>query len=605
MKADFSAKSFLEYLNKTYHRLHKKYEDLFWISYMGDPSVDKAKDKALSEKYAFQADSKNLDKIKSLIPKADSKMGARLKLWQTFFEFYETPKEALSIKKDIDRLESKINKKRAERKEGYLDPKTKRLVGASENKMRAMMSTHSDEGVRKACFESMEELALTCVDEYVELISLRNRYALVLGYEDFYDFKLRREDGMTKKELFSLFDSIYKHTKYALDNIKKLEKKTPGITKPWNFGYKMSGDFTKEKGPYFGFDEALTRWGKSFQSLGIGFKGGVLNLDLLDRKRKWSNGFCHWPELVRYGGGKRVPGSSNFTCNVVYGQVGSSHNGYVTLFHEGGHAAHLLNSEEQDVCVNHEYPPCSMSWAETQSMFLDTLFSSIEWASRYAKNSSGEELPFDLFKREVEKLSFLRPLRLNGIIYVSSFEREIYESKNLTREKVFDIAKKNYRKFFARSEDSISALNVPHIYNWDSSASYHGYGLATLALNQWMDYFYKKFGYVVDNPRVGKEMIKVWELASTKKFADFVKIATGKKLGSSAYINNVTRSVGDILKIAKSRIARLKKVPMHSGPIDLNADIRMVSGKKEIANNKKSFEDMAEKYGRWLGQSSH
>ena len=70
----------------------------------------------------------------------------------------------------------------------------------------------------------------------------------------------------------------------------------------------------------------------------------------------------------------------------MIGQVGSGYNTGNTLFHEGGHAAHFLGMDERDVCLNTEYPAMSTAWAETQSMFLDTLFSSIEWKKRYAKN---------------------------------------------------------------------------------------------------------------------------------------------------------------------------------------------------------------------------
>ena len=36
----------LDFLNTEYHKLHTKYEKLFWISAMGDTAVDKEKDKA-------------------------------------------------------------------------------------------------------------------------------------------------------------------------------------------------------------------------------------------------------------------------------------------------------------------------------------------------------------------------------------------------------------------------------------------------------------------------------------------------------------------------------------------------------------------------------
>src|SRR5579863_1506573 len=367
-----SAKSFLEKLNTEYLKLHKTYEDLFWVSYMGDHAQNKKKDEALAKRDAFRGNADYYQQVKDFLKTADKKTKARLTVWHDFFEHYQAPRHTVALKNKIDAWESKILEGRAKRKEGYIDPYTKKFVEASSSKMRTMTGADPDEKIRKACFEAREQLAEDCVKDYIPLIALRNDYAKALGFEDFYDFKLQSEDKMTKKELFSLFDTIYQKTKYTFADIKKLEKTMPGLRKPWNFSYMMAGDFTKEEDPYFQFGDAMMLWGRSFSALGIDYQKGTLTLDLLDRKGKWNNGFCHWPQLVHFNGGKRVPGSSNFTCNVVAGQAGSGVQGYNTLFHEGGHAAHLLNTQEREVILNTEYFPASTAWDETQSMFLDT-----------------------------------------------------------------------------------------------------------------------------------------------------------------------------------------------------------------------------------------
>ncbi len=596
-----TATAFLEKLNHDYATLHTRYESLFWDSYMGNKSVSKEKDSAQAKLDAFRSSETLLAQTKELFSTAKNQnLRNRLLVWVRFFEQYQMPAEAKKLKSTIDSLESTIQQKRAVQKEGYIDPKSKQFVPASVLKMRTLMRTHEDKKIRKACFDATEKLALSNIKEYVELVTLRNQFAQLLGYTDFYDYKLQHEDKMTKDELFSLFDDIAQKTTGHFAKIRTLAKQIPGLRKPWNFAYKMTGDFTKEEDPYFQFDQAVQRWGRSFSELGIQFQGGSLKLDLLDRAGKYNNGFCHWPELVRYEKGKRLPASANFTCTVVPDQVGSGFTGYNTLFHEGGHAAHLLNTTQKEVCLNHEYAPMTAAWAETHSMFIDTLFASPEWKVRYAKNTQGEAYPFELFARKEKALNLLKPTRILGIVFVCQFEREVYELKKPTAENIIKLAKKNYRRFFDQDGDSLWALQIPHIYSWESSCAYHGYGLAEVALAQWREYFYQKYGSIVDNKNIGKEMAVTWKWGSSKNFKESVKEATGKKLSSKAIIQEINLPPEKVINRAKKRIAFLEKKRISNKPINLQAHITMVHGTKKITTNQHSFEQMADTYSKWV-----
>jgi oligoendopeptidase F len=596
---------FLASLNQLNLKLHKRFEDLYWVSHMGDHSVDRKFAAAQAERDAFRANPKYPEKISEFLKKVSPNSKKRLQNWLLYFSCYQMPKNTLVITDQIAKLENKIQQKRirlAKQKEGYVDPYTKKFIKASALQLSFITAINPDEKVRKAAFEAREKLATLFIKEYIQLIGLRNKFAQTLGYDDFYAYKLGRDERMTKKELFGLFSKIYSKTKYAFADVRALEKTMPGLRKPWNFNYLMAGDFRKEEDPYFQFSEALILWGKSFVALGIDFRGGKLTLDLLDRPGKWNNGFCQGSKLVNYKKTKRQPGSANFTCTLVLGQIGAGWEGYHTLFHEGGHAAHFLNMDQTENCLNSEYPPATSPWAEAQSMFLDSVFSSTEWRTRYAKNKKGQAYPFSIFERKVRKLHALSPLDLHSVMMVSNFERSIYEAKNLTTKEVIKIAKRVYRKYTDRSFDSVSLLNVPHIYQTESSASYHGYGLAMLAVNQWRAYFYKKYGYIVDNKNIGKEITKVWVLGSSKTFKEYVKIATGKELSADAWLEAATSSIQKVLTKAKKRIARMQKVKKYSGKINLNASVVLVDGKNKIADNSKGFEAMAKSYALWLNK---
>jgi hypothetical protein len=596
------AQNLLKQLNSEYTALHTKFEELFWLFKMGDHSLEKDQNEAEMSRDNFRSDNHNLERVKDVLAMdglSDDER-RRLSIWENFFNLYQTPPELKSLREKISSLESEVAKKLATRKEGYIDPGTNQFVESSKGKMRMIMRTNPDEAIRKACFDSLEKSSLDAVGEYVELVSMRNEFARALGHDDFYAYKLRISEGMAKNEVFDIFDKVYKETKYAFDDIRKLEASKPDLRKPWNFSFMMTGSFTLEEDPYYDFDEALIRWGKSFAALGISYRGGKLQLDLLDRKGKYNNGFCHYPAIVNFNDGRRNPGAANFTCNLVYGQPGSGFQGAHTLFHEAAHAGDRLCSEQIDTCLNTEWPPASVAWAETHSQFCDTMFSSIEWRIRYAKDKDGKSYPFDLFERKARQIRILAPLGLNSIMMVSEFERRVYEESNLNEEKVISIAKEVSRKYTDYSEDSNWILSVPHIYDWESSAYYHSYGLAILALEQWRKYFYDKYGHIVDNPMVGKEMTAVWELGSSKTFPEFVEMSTGHKLSPDALLDNITMDTETYILRAKERIQKMEAVPEFNKPINLDAFITMVHGKEVIANNSMSFEDMAEKYKGWL-----
>ena len=205
---------------------------------------------------------------------------------------------------------------------------------------------------------------------------LRNRFARALGYDNYFDLKLQKNERLETTALMHLLDDFIRRTDAA--NARALAdlraQHGDDATAPWNLRFFASGDVIRRLDPYMPFGLALRRWIHSFRRLGIQFRGATMQLDLLERTGKHQNGFCHGPVPSWITeNGRWVPAAINFTAEAKPDQVGSGLRAINTLFHEGGHAAHFANVVQNSPCFSQEYAPTSMAYAETQSMFCDSL----------------------------------------------------------------------------------------------------------------------------------------------------------------------------------------------------------------------------------------
>ena len=118
-----------------------------------------------------------------------------------------------------------------------------------------------------------------------------------------------------------------------------------------------------EQDPYFPFARALERWGRSFAALGIDYRDATMVLDLVDRKGKYENGFMHGPVPAWRENETKRPARIHISMPAP--------------------------------CFAQEFAPTSVAFAETQSMFLDSLLDDADWQTRYAKTKDGAPMPWE------------------------------------------------------------------------------------------------------------------------------------------------------------------------------------------------------------------
>jgi len=322
----------------------------------------------------------------------------------------------------------------------------------------------------------------------------------------------------------------------------------------------------------------------------VTFRGATLTLDLLDRQGKYENGFMHGPRPAFFADGQWQAARINFTANSVAGQIGSGLRAAETLFHEGGHAAHFSNVLSPAPCFSQEFAPTSVAYAETQSMFMDSLLGDADWRVRYASDRRGEAMPIGLIEDSIRDTQPLRGWEVRSMLTVPFAERAIYEMADAARTPEHVVA--TLRSIEARLQGLNAGvrpvLAVPHLLSGESSAYYHGYVLAEMASYQTRAFFTERDGGLTDNPRIGPDLAAhYWAPGNAVPFDHTVQSLTGATLSADALAAACNRTVDQTIADARTAVKRAQAHPRAERAADLDATIRVVHGREEIASTER------------------
>jgi oligoendopeptidase F len=600
------ARNYFNQLNVDYLQVHRCKEDLFWSTYMGT-SDDQPGFTAAEQTYkAFCANPAHLPELREMLAQAeedDLKRG--LQGWIAFFEcnVIEDP-AAAALMDELVAAEADLFARRKGLQLTLLDEQGQQVAGSLPAASTSLAAS-PNEAVRQsalAMFHTLEQWVVG--NGFLEVVAIRNRFARAMGYRDYFDYKVRKNEQMSPAQLFTILDDFIARTDLRLQQSLAELKAAKGEAAllPHNLRYSISGDVTRQLDPYVPFSRALKDWVESFRRLGIQYRGATLTLDLLTREGKYENGFCHGPVPSLFQQGEWVPAVVNFTSLADPAQVGSGWNGLNTLFHEGGHAAHFANVTGNAPCFSQEFPPTSMAYAETQSMFCDSLLDDADWLKRYARNAAGEAIPDALIKAMIAARQPFRAFNERQIALVAYFERDLYamDEAERTPETVLALARQWERKIVG-VESPRPLLAIPHLLNQESACAYHGYLLALMAVEQTRAYFLGRDGYLTDNPRIGPDLAAhYWGPGNGMSHDETLRSLTGEGFSAVPLAEACNLSAADAWQLAQACMAAAQQRPAAGEGTPLDAHIRVVHGAELIADNRESEARMLADFEAWI-----
>ncbi|KGA24558.1 M3 family metallopeptidase [Pectobacterium brasiliense] len=603
-------------LNRDYLAVHQAKEELFWQLYMGTGNDDVSERFSAAESAykRFISQPQRLAELRTHLATLENSprdeqqqaLSHGLQGWYRFFDcnVIEDP-QAQALMDEIITAESALYAKRKSYEMTHLDAKGER-VSASLGELLTNQTTNDTEAYRQSSQQALRDLEQWLLQNgFPELISLRNRFARQMGYRNYFDYKVNKTERMTPEQLFAILDPFEEQTREAnTRSLKNLaDEKGEEALQPWNIRYASAGDVTRQLDPYFPFSASLERWINSFKRLRIGFNGAEMQLDLLVRKGKYENGFMHGPVPPFVQEGNWVPARINFTSLAKPDQIGSGASGINTLFHEGGHAAHFANIRQNAPCFSQEFPPTSMAYAETQSMFCDSLLGDADWLKRYAKNAQGETIPDELIRADISTQQPMRAFSERHILLVPYFEWQLYswDDEARTPEAMTKLARDTEQRILGISGSPRPTLAIPHLLSMESACSYQGYLLALMAVEQTRSYFLQRDGYLTDNPAIGPDLAQhYWHPGNSVSHDDTLRSLTGEGFNPAYLAQACNLTVDEAWQQAEGMMAKAAGRPQPAADFDLSARIRVVDGSRVLADNEQSDEKMCQDFAAFI-----
>ncbi len=608
---------YFEQLNAGYLAVSMPRERWFWTNYMGTTDDQAAFAAAENVYKAFITNPARPAEIRAQLAAASaSDAHARERLqhglrgWLKFFEAnaIENP-EARRMESDLVKDDTDLFGKRRGLVLRYENERGE-PVEASTLVLSTNLVSADDERVRKSSHDALLTLERWVVaNGFLEMVKRRNAFARALGYRNYFDQRVNFNEGMTPEALFAVLDEFEGATRDAQERGFEdlVRRHGPSATAAHNVKYYTRGDTAQRLDPYLPFAHGLRRWVESFGRMGVTFRGAELTLDLLDRKGKFENGFMHLPYPPWYDNGVWRPAVINFTSNANPRQVGSGEMGLMTLFHEGGHAAHFANITQNAPCFSQEFPPTSMAYAETQSMFFDALLGDADWLTLYARNAAGEPPPEALLRQKIENDQPFAAYVERCMLVMPYFEWALYSlpDAELTPERVLALARETERRILGLDCAPRPLLAIPHLLDRNSACAYHGYLLAHMAVYQTRAWFKREHGYIADNPMVGPLLAAhYWKPGNSVTYADTLASLTGEGFTGRYLAAHCNRSIEQGWSEAQRAIAAARTRPRP--PVQpLEASIRVVNGEQLIADNRESDAAMFAAFEDWVRRHYH
>jgi hypothetical protein len=227
------ARAYFHGLNHAYNAVHQTKEDVLWATYMGT-SDDRASFVRAENAYkTFVSDPEKLRATRGhvadlhALPAGEARdpLLHGLTGWQALFEAHIVDSEAgRALMREIVDAEAVLFAQKQELQPRHINERGDSEV-ATLGTLGVNLNTNPVEERRRSSFNAFREIERWVLDHgFLDVVKLRNRFARALGHQNYFAFKLHKNERMTPDQLTCILDDFLARTDAAhARNLAKLQ----------------------------------------------------------------------------------------------------------------------------------------------------------------------------------------------------------------------------------------------------------------------------------------------------------------------------------------------------------------------------------------------
>ena len=407
----------------------------------------------------------------------------------------------------------------------------------SDNEIERVLQNSTDNSELKDAWLAHKEIGVLVSQDIIELVKLRNRVAVELGFQNYHSMSLTLS-GQDPNEVSALFDELDSLTKDSFDSVKdemdeifaKRYEVNKSLLMPWHY----QGRFFQESPQIYPVDldsyykgrDIAEISAKFYESIGLETRGVIANSDLFEREGKNQHAYC-------------IDIDTKGDVRVLV-NLSDTEQWMGTMLHELGHAVYSLGHsyEELPYFLRNAAHPFT---TEAVAMIFGRLSRNPEWMEKM----------LDIEKSEIEKIkeNCRKSLVLQQLVFsrwaqvMYRFEREMYNNPDADLNTLWWELVSKYQKLTKPADrDMPDWATKIHIALYP--CYYHNYQLGELLASQMhyyiLDNITKSGNHIYDpyinNHEVGKWMKEnIFVHGMRYNWNEMIEKATGERLSAKYY----------------------------------------------------------------------